>query len=155
MATGEVQHIIDWPNADIPAHEVERGKQLGPKSAIYVPLVQRGISIGSLAIGSTEKIAFSDQDIALAQSFCDQAVIALRNTQLFIQTQQSLEQQTASAEILSVISQSVETPSRSLIWWYKRPRSFVGHPSACSTGLTEMPTISVRSMGFRRTSPPN
>ena len=108
MATGEVQHIIDWPNADIPAHEVERGKQLGLKSAIYVPLVQRGISIGSLAIGSTEKIAFSDQDIALAQSFCDQAVIALRNTQLFIQTQQSLEQQTASAEILSVISQSVE-----------------------------------------------
>ena len=58
MATGEVRRIIDWPNADIPAHEVERGKQLGLKSAIYVPLVQRGISIGSLAIGSTERSPF-------------------------------------------------------------------------------------------------
>ncbi len=108
MVTGEVQHIIDWPNADIPPHEVERGKQLGLKSAIYIPLMQGDTSIGSLAIGSTEQTAFSDQDIALAQSFCDQAVIALRNTQLFVQTQQALEQQTASAEILSVISQSVE-----------------------------------------------
>ena len=62
----------------------------------------------SLALASTRELSFSDQDVALAQSFCDQAVIALRNTQLFVQTQQALEQQTASAEILSVISQSVE-----------------------------------------------
>ncbi|WP_204325979.1 GAF domain-containing protein [Sulfitobacter sediminilitoris] len=108
MVSGEVQHITDWPNADIPAHEVERGKQLGLTSAIYIPLVQGGTCLGSLALGSTTETSFSEQDIALAKSFCDQAVIALRNTQLFVQTQEALEQQTASAEILSVISQSVE-----------------------------------------------
>ena len=108
MVSGEVLHIIDWPNADVPAHEAERGRQFGLKSAIYIPLVQGGTCLGSLALGSTTEISFSDQDIALARSFCDQAVIALRNTQMFVQTQEALEQKTASAEILSVISQSVE-----------------------------------------------
>lgn len=106
MVRGEVQHIIDWPNADLPEHEVERGKQLGLKCALYVPLVQGDTCLGSLAIGSTKEVSFSAQDIALAQSFCDQAVIALSNTQLFVQTQTALEQQTASADILRVISET-------------------------------------------------
>lgn len=108
MVTGEIQHIIDFPNADVPLHERARGEQLGLLAALYIPLVQRGTCIGSLALLSTRETSFSERDIALAQSFCDQAVIALRNTQLFVQTQQALEQQTASAEILSVISKSVE-----------------------------------------------
>ena len=106
MMTGEVHHIIDYPNADVPPFERARGNQLGLMSALYVPLVQAGMSIGSLVLLSTKETSFSEQDIALAQSFCDQAVIALRNTQLFIQTQQSLEQQTATADVLRVISQS-------------------------------------------------
>ena len=107
MVSGEVQHIIDWPNADVPAHEQARGQQLGITSAIYIPLMQGDTCLGSLVLISTTQTSFSAKDIALAQSFCDQAVIALRNTQLFVQTQEALEQQKASAEILSVISQSV------------------------------------------------
>ncbi len=107
MVSGEVQHIVDWPNADVPAHEQARGQQLGITSAIYIPLMQGDTCLGSLVLISTTQTSFSAKDIALAQSFCDQAVIALRNTQLFVQTQEALEQQKASAEILSVISQSV------------------------------------------------
>ncbi|MEH6647937.1 GAF domain-containing protein [Sulfitobacter sp.] len=106
MVTRETQHIIDWVNYDLPPHEVERGKQLGLTGAIYMPLVQGDECLGSLVLGTTTRTAFSTQDIALAQSFCDQAIIALRNTQLFIETQEALEYQKASSNVLTVISKS-------------------------------------------------
>ena len=106
MVTRETQHIIDWVNYDLPPFEVERGKQLGAKGAIYIPLLQGRDCLGSLVLITTTRTAFTEQDIALAQSFCDQAIIALRNTTLFIETQEALEQQTATSEVLKVISQS-------------------------------------------------
>ena len=106
MATREVQHIIDWENYDLPPHEMERGKQFGLKGAIYIPLLQGGECLGSLALGTFTRTAFTEQDIALGKSFCDQAIIALRNTQLFIETQEALEYQTATSEVLDVISRS-------------------------------------------------
>jgi GAF domain-containing protein/DNA-binding response OmpR family regulator len=106
MVTRELQHIIDWENYDLPLHEVVRGKQLGLKSALYIPLLQGGECLGSLVLGTSTRTAFTEQDIALAKSFCDQAIIALRNTQLFIETQEALEYQTATSEVLDVISRS-------------------------------------------------
>ncbi len=106
MMTGKTQHIIDWENYDLPPHEQERGKQLGLKGAIYIPLMQGDACLGSLALGTTTRTAFSEQDIVLAKSFCDQAIIALRNTQLFLETQEALEYQTATSEVLDVISRS-------------------------------------------------
>ncbi|AXI54187.1 hypothetical protein C1J05_06500 [Sulfitobacter sp. JL08] len=106
IVTREVQHIIDWENYDLPPHEVERGKQFGMKSALYIPLLQGGECLGSLVLGTSTRTAFTEQDIALAKSFCDQAIIALRNTQLFIETQEALEYQTATSEVLDVISRS-------------------------------------------------
>ncbi|KUJ73131.1 GAF domain-containing protein [Ruegeria profundi] len=106
MTTGETQHIIDWVNYDLPPHEVARGKQLGLSCAIYIPLVQNGVCLGSLALGSKTALEFSAAEIALAQSYCDQAIIALCNTQLFVETQEALEYQTATSEVLGVISRS-------------------------------------------------
>ncbi|MEL6883463.1 MAG: GAF domain-containing protein, partial [Pseudomonadota bacterium] len=99
-------HIIDWENYDLPPFEEERGKQAGVKGAIYIPLIQGDDCLGSLALVTSTRTAFSDQDIDLAQSFCDQAIIALRNTQLFIETQEALEYQTATSDVLGVISRS-------------------------------------------------
>ncbi|MEL6467833.1 MAG: GAF domain-containing protein, partial [Pseudomonadota bacterium] len=106
MTTGKIQHIIDWENYDLPPHEVERGKQLGLKGAIYIPLIQGDVCLGSLCLLTTTRTAFTNDDIALAQAFCDQAIIALQNTQLFIETQEALEYQTATSEVLEVISRS-------------------------------------------------
>ncbi|WP_432816647.1 GAF domain-containing protein [Sulfitobacter sp. JB4-11] len=106
MATREVQQIIDWVNYDLPPFERERGKQIGATGAIYIPLLQGGECLGSLALVATTRTAFTERDIALAKSFCDQAIIALRNTQLFIETQEALEYQTATSEVLGVISRS-------------------------------------------------
>jgi len=113
MVSQERQYIVDWKNYDLPEHEIIRGEQLGLTAAIYLPLVQGGETLGSLAIGTTTKTAFSETEIQLAEAFRDQAIIALQNTRLFLETQartaevtEALEYQTATSEVLDVISRS-------------------------------------------------
>jgi GAF domain-containing protein len=79
---------------------------LGYHSALFVPLLRDGHAIGSLAILRAAAGDFERNEIALAQTFADQAVIAVENARLFHETREALEQQTATAEILRVISSS-------------------------------------------------
>ena len=79
---------------------------LGYDSALFVPLLRFGRAIGCLTILRAAKGAFTQKEIALAQTFADQAVIAMENVRLFNETNEALEQQTATAEVLQVISSS-------------------------------------------------
>ncbi|WP_162798259.1 GAF domain-containing protein [Sulfitobacter sp. SK011] len=105
--SGEVIHIPDFAAVEVPVHERVSVPKFGMKSAVFLPMKRDGITLGVLVFTRvTAPKAFTEEEIELAQSFCDQALIAVENVRLFNETQTSLARQTASAEILRVISQS-------------------------------------------------
>jgi len=103
---GKVLHITDWEGGDVPEHEKVVAKSFGIKSGLMVPLLRQGEGIGAIAVVRTKTGPFPAKDIALLQSFADQAVIAIENVRLFNETKEALERQTATAEILKVIASS-------------------------------------------------
>jgi GAF domain-containing protein/CheY-like chemotaxis protein len=80
--------------------------QEGIRTFLAIPLVHKGEGIGNIVLYKREVKPFSSEDIALLESFADQAVIAIQNARLFNETQAALSRQTASADILRVISES-------------------------------------------------
>lgn len=105
--SGKMIHIPDLDAAELPIHERETVPKFGMKSAIFLPMIRDGTTLGVLVFTrTTEARAFTDEEIELANSFCDQALIAIENTRLFNETQASLARQTASADVLRVISKS-------------------------------------------------
>jgi two-component system, NtrC family, sensor kinase len=99
------QAIAEFPETSAPQHGVE--------SVLAVPLLREDVAVGVIRISRTQRQPFTDQQIALMETFADQAVIAIENVRLFKELQEknralseSLEQQTATSEILGVISGS-------------------------------------------------
>ena len=82
------------------------GVKLGYKSALLVPMLRERKAIGCIAILRATAGRSPTRRSALAQTFADQAVIAIQNARLFNETKEALEQQTATAEVLHVISES-------------------------------------------------
>jgi GAF domain-containing protein len=73
---------------------------------LYAPLMNKGVSIGFIAVTRVQPGTFADHHVQLLQTFADQAVIAIENVRLFNETREALERQTATADILKVIASS-------------------------------------------------
>ena len=108
LGSGEVNHFSDTEVdlADWPAMR-DVARQRGFRSVLTTPLMRDGAAIGVISVTRAQPLPFSPAHIALQRTFADQAVIAIENARLFNETKEALEQQTATAEVLQVISSSV------------------------------------------------
>jgi GAF domain-containing protein len=114
---GRVVHIPDvLADPEFTFHEAQ--KISGFRAVLGVPLLREGSVVGVIFVARTVPEPFTDKQIELVTTFADQAVIAIENVRLFDEVQASLQQQTATADVLKAISRStfdLETVLNTLI----------------------------------------
>ncbi len=105
--------MTSWPISQLaqtpPVPEISRQMilALGTRSQVTVPMLRDGEPIGAITLGCAASPARSTTtQVALLQTFADQAVIAIENVRLFNETKEALERQTASNDILKVMAAS-------------------------------------------------
>src|SRR5262249_7312037 len=105
-----IHDLAAEPEDDLPA---PFARSLGLRTVLDTPLLREGTAIGTIMIRRMEVRPFSEKQIKLLETFADQAVIAIENVRLFKELEdrnrqltESLEQQTATSEILRVIASS-------------------------------------------------
>ncbi|MDH5331439.1 MAG: GAF domain-containing protein, partial [Aquincola sp.] len=104
---GSLRHWPDVANAaDVPGYISDVVRQHGNFSVAVTPLLWEGRGIGTLDVMRKPPRPYTEKELALLRSFADQAVIAIQNARLFNETQEALERQTATADVLKVIAGS-------------------------------------------------
>jgi len=101
---------IQYPDAlsdsDVPQYGRRAAQIVGFRAFIMAPLLSEGRGLGAIFVGRETVGLFSDTEVALLKTFAAQAVIAIENTRLLNELRESLQQQTATADVLKVISRS-------------------------------------------------
>ena len=100
------RRVMNVPDVTSEFRFVPGQQEQGFRSVLFVPMVRDGVSIGVIGVSRMVVGPFPENQVELLQTFADQAVVAIENVRLFNETKEALEQQTAMAEILRVISSS-------------------------------------------------
>ena len=106
IVSRKMLHLPDWSAIELPPHEQGVQQRFGVMASLYLPLLRGAECIGQLSFAGSRRNLFGAHEIAMAESFRDQALIAIENVRLFNETREALEQQTAAAEVLQVINAS-------------------------------------------------
>src|SRR5262249_28528378 len=108
---GRIAHVPDLLADPEYSHELALAGNW--RSGLAVPMLRDGKPVGAISVAKAEPVPFSERQIQLLTTFADQAVIAIENVRLFPELQASnrdlseaLQRQTATADVLKVISRS-------------------------------------------------
>jgi GAF domain-containing protein len=103
---GETIQFPDSEADDVPELNRNLARLRGFRSVLFMPLMNRGAAVGMISVTREQAGAFAPDLVQLLQTFADQAVIAIENARLFNETRETLERQTATADILKVMAAS-------------------------------------------------
>src|SRR5262245_15474579 len=105
IRSAAVSHVSDVL-ADTSYQSKDAARASGYRGSLGVPMIRDGQVIGAIFVSRRQPGFFADSQVQLLKTFADQAVVAIENVRLFNETKEALAQQTATADVLKVISRS-------------------------------------------------